>query len=265
MPEDKKQNLEQEGIKDEKKEPTTAELVAMIDSQKGLIEALQGDSASARTAMQDLLNQVEEKFGTQSDAMQNITNLLGTLASGDDNAGGLGDRGGVGLEDLSKDDLIKIMREQIGASKKSDDDDRKATNKKHTDDYVGTVTAMLDAENSPEGKSLSQKERNDIVSLLKTKFTDVSSNDGKVAAIQNFKKAYKNLFGLDKVNPFKGSNDMDGTGMGGGDGTPGGEKKGVKLSAATEKALSETKGLGISVDEAKRLIAKRNKRLQEVA
>jgi len=65
-----------------KKEVTNEQLLEMYNKQNELMQALKDDNAQA---IQDIVTQVNEKYGEQSTQMNDITNLLGKLAAGDSN------------------------------------------------------------------------------------------------------------------------------------------------------------------------------------
>ena len=241
-----------------KKEPTMTEVIEMVTKQNELIKAMKDDNTQA---IQEIVTQVNEKYGQQSDEMKNITNLLGSLAKDDPNEG---------IDDYTDDPkkadekFKNIANAAIQADKKLDAEAKKESGKRQGDDYAKTVQRSLNTRRDPEGKLLDDKARKDIRTLLQTKILDISSNDGVEAALINFEKAYSIVYGLNKENPFKGNEDLSGMGGGGGGGGgPSEKKEAVKLTKGTEDFLANTKNLGITKDEAKRLLERRNKRLAE--
>ena len=261
--------VDEPGKKPDEKDPgkkvvTTDQLLEMVTKQNELMQALKDDNSQA---IQDIVTQVNEKYGEQSEQMKNITNLLGQLATGDEEideyTGERKKKGGIDFDGMTEDKFKNLVNTTIQADKKLDAEARKESGKRQGDDYAKTVQRSLNTRRDPEGKLLDDKARKDITTLLKTKILDISSNDGVEAALINFEKAYSIIYDLNKENPFKGNEDVSGLGVGAPGAGPGEKKETVKLTKTTEAFLANTKNLGISREEAKGYIERRNKRLAE--
>ncbi len=268
MPEPEKNDKDKKGEGDKnEKELTTLELTEMVKKQNDIIETMRAENTTLATNMENIIVEVEKKFGENSVQMQNVTNLLGKWAAGEfeeGDTGGEGDKGRIDFGDMTQDKFKNIVTTMINTDKKVTEDKKKELNKLQADDYRKVIIRSLGTRLSPEGKPLDKKTRDDIMTLLKTKIRDISSDDGTEAGLINFEKAYNMIFGLGKVSPFKGSDDVDGLGVGA---PGGGEKKTtetIKLTKATENFLANTKNLGIDAKEAGRLLERRNKRLKDL-
>ena len=254
-------DIKQEGVDDQPKELTNAELMKITTDQAAMMETLQNSNTSLSQTVQSLTNQVEQTFGESSKQMSDIRELLGVLATGQGTGGDAGT--GFELTDLTQDQLNKLMDDRIAAGNKTAEDTKAEANKKHSDDYVNIIQRSLNTRTAPDGKAIDQKTRNDIMTLLKTEITAISSNDGTEAGLDNFEKAYKRVYGMDREHAFKGG-DPKGSGSGGGDAISGGSESKTTTKLGS-KAIAQLNKAGISEAEGKKLLERNAKRMQESA
>ena len=257
MPEEnEKINIDDEteekgGEKD--KEVTLESLAEIIKGQAGMIESLTTKSASDITQVTQVMQAIQEKYGLMEGDMQNLTNLLGGLASPDT------DKNDGEIDDLTNPDNVKkLVTKTLAENKDAESEIVTKESKAYWKEYGVTAQEHMD-EDGPDGKPLTKEAREGIKQLMIDTPAEKTGNATRDAK-KGFRKASRIFFGLDKTHGFKGG-DVGGTGGGSSD-NKGGAKKVYKLSDEAKKQL---KDLGETEEWGQEQLRKRAVEAEEVA
>jgi len=235
--------------KEEKAATTPEDMKGMIESQNQIIEAMRTESATTVSAMKDAY---EKQFGDLALQMTNITNLIGGLAGKETDE--YNTYGGESDNEKTPEEIANAVFDK---RKKADADLAAKENKVYNDGYSGALTTLLNEESAPDGKPLATDVRDNMIKLLKMEeFMKVHTGNAATDAIKNFKMAYKRLFGLDRTHGFKGEENIEGTGVGGGSAKDK-KTKTYTLSKSAKEFLSKT---GMSEEDGQRLLKNKEER-----
>lgn len=214
-------------------EPTISDLVNLVKEQQDII-------AKQNTAIDSINKSVQDNYGSLKDDVQNLTDILGNAAAGDNTNQDIDDYGDY--SDITDPKVIKdIVRSEIMEVNKEQTDTTTKEKKQYFDDYAEMSLQMLDEGLGPDGKPFTPEARQGILDLLKSDpaHTVIHTKSGVKDAVKNFNKAKKTFFGLGKgkVHGFNGE-DVSGTGIAGDTSASGGRSK-VTLTEESKKLLAE--------------------------